>query len=114
SQTVIESQQGNRLLTAIVGRDYSTDEMFLNLVMPLGVDFSSDIKMMIDETEIAPARINTCDQTGCLASLKLNDPIIEKLKTGSTLLVNLQIYRGQELGLQLTLKDFTRSFALVN
>lgn len=64
------------------------------LILPLGVIVDGDIKVQIDEKDVMKFRVRYCDNGGCVAMLKLENAILEKMKKGKVMTVKAQSLGG--------------------
>ena len=82
--------------------------------LPHGLDIQAGVTILFDEQEEGPNfPINTANQNGAIAQIALTDELIESMRGGALLTVQVANTTGQRLNLQMSLTGFSRSYDLL-
>ena len=83
----------------------------LSVSVPLGVDIRPGAVLRIDQGKSIPIGYLRCTQSGCDASIKLDDKLLGALKAGSDLFVGFRPWGSTETSaLKVSLTGFTKAF----
>ena len=83
-QNVAAEDRPNITLLIIVLRTADAKSRLLRVVAPLGVLLPAGLGLKIDDTDIGRAGFVRCLNTGCVAEVVLEEPLINQLKAGKT------------------------------
>ena len=83
-QNVAAEDRPSITLLIIVLRTADAKSRLLRVVAPLGVLLPAGLGLKIDETDIGRAGFVRCLNTGCVAEVVLEEPLINQLKAGKT------------------------------
>ena len=82
--------------------------------LPHGLDIPSGVTILFDEAEEGTTfPINTANQNGAIAQISLSDEMIESMRGGALMTVQVANTSGQRLNLQMSLVGFSRSYDLL-
>lgn len=110
----IENEQGNSrlLLTSVSKID---DQLFMQLLLPLGLDLRSGIVIKIDEGEEVVVGFLSCLQEGCLVVLPLDQTLLAAMRAGQIAKVGFRPFNTSEtVVLEMSLKGFTQASQTIN
>jgi invasion protein IalB len=83
----------------------------LRVLIPIPVHVQNGSRILIDEEELGKAPFVVCaPQVGCAADYRADDPTIEKLKKGKTMIVQVFNINNAIVSLPLSLTDFGKAF----
>lgn len=106
----IDHQQSNqRLLLASVRFEPEQVEPVLVLVAPFGLRLADGVELRDGETVVARYAFETCLSAGCLVIAPLELSVIDLLRRGEGLSVQMTARNGDGLGVPLSLQGFARA-----
>ena len=112
SQTVFVENTNQRIVAMelILGDDGPVAVFAL----PHGLDLQAGVTILFDEEEEGQNfPINTADQNGALAQVSVSDELLESMRNGLLMTVQVANTSGQRLNLQMSLVGFSRSYDLL-
>jgi len=96
-QSVTAEDRANVGLTVIVLKTADQKSKLMRVVAPLGVLLPSGLGLKIDNADIGRAGFVRCLPNGCIAEVVMDDPLLQKLRTGKT--ATFIIYQTPEEGI---------------
>ena len=112
SQTVFVENTRQRIVA--MEMFISDDGPIAVFALPHGLDIPSGVTILFDEAEEGETfPINTANQNGAIAQISLSDEMIESMRGGALLTVQVANTSGQRLNLQMSLVGFSRSYDLL-
>ena len=112
SQTVFVENTNQRIVAMelILG----DDGPIAVFALPHGLDLQAGVTILFDEAEEGETfPINTADQNGALAQVSVSDELLESMRNGLLMTVQVANTSGQRLNLQMSLVGFSRSYDLL-
>jgi len=109
-QTVTDESNDNVGL-AVYFQKFASGERMLRVIAPLGVLLLKGLSLKVDDQDFGGVPFFRCHVIGCQAQLVVDDPLLEKLKSGKTAL--FIIYRTEEagIGIPISLAGFKDALA---
>lgn len=111
TQIANQQESGKRVFQTTVGFVQDREEPVLFLNAPLGIYLPKGISISVDEAEPVTARVQRCDQNGCLGLLALGTELAGQLKGGEKAQVIFAATNEQLIQLPLDLNGFTDALA---
>lgn len=105
-QFVTAADRDNVGLTVIVLKTADRQARILRVLAPLGVLLPRGLGLDIDGEDMGTAGFVRCLPNGCVAEVIMDDPLVEKMKTGAT--ATFVIFQTPEegIGIPISLKGF--------
>jgi invasion protein IalB len=112
SQQQFGANNSNQRLLAIEFSVDQPDTAQGTIAMPFGLNFSSGVSMTIDDVAQGQAlSFTTCYVIGCLVPLPLDQPALEKFKTGKVLSLDaIAAETNQPVNFKISLKGFASAY----
>lgn len=109
-QFVLAEDRDNVGLTVIVVKTADKKARILRVLAPLGVLLPSGLGLKIDDADMGRAGFVRCRPDGCFAEVILEDPLLDKLKTGKQ--ATFVIFQTPEegIGIPISLKGFGEGY----
>ena len=105
------ARESQRLLSAVViVIPGNTRQPVLYLQLPNGLALQEGVSMSIDAGPVAPPQLQSCDGSGCYATLALSPALLESMKAGKGLTVKVSAANRELLTFQHLLADFSPAF----
>jgi invasion protein IalB len=105
------ARESQRLLSAVViVIPGNTRQPVLYLQLPNGLALQEGVSMSIDAGPVAPPQLQSCDGSGCYATLALSPALLESMKAGKGLTVKATAANRELLTFQHLLADFSPAF----
>ena len=105
------ARESQRLLSAVViVIPGNTRQPVLYLQLPNGLALQEGVSMSIDAGPVAPPQLQSCDGSGCYATLALSPALLESMKAGKGLTVKVTAANRELLTFQHLLADFSPAF----
>lgn len=105
------ARESQRLLSAVViVIPGNTRQPVLYLQLPNGLALQEGVSMSIDAGPVAPPQLQSCDGSGCYATLALSPALLESMKAGKGLTVKATAANRELLTFQHLLADFSQAF----
>jgi invasion protein IalB len=109
-QYVTAEDRDNVGLTVIVLKTADQKARILRVLAPLGVLLPSGLGLKIDDTDMGRAGLVRCLPSGCIAEVILEDPLLEKLRTGKVATFIIFQTPEQGIGIPISLNGFAEGF----
>ena len=90
-----DTEQGTQSLLS-VSIFPGNESRIMELIVPLGIDLASQIRMIIDNENVLTFSPDTCVSQGCFKRIPLVDQLFERLKAGVELSVAVTPYGNSE------------------
>lgn len=105
-QFVTAADRDNVGLTVIVLKTADRQARILRVLAPLGVLLPRGLGLDIDQENMGTAGFVRCLPNGCVAEVIMDDPLVEKMKTGKT--ATFVIFQTPEegIGIPISLNGF--------
>jgi invasion protein IalB len=106
----ISSKEGDkRIADATIAYLPKVNEPVLVVTLPLGVFLPAGIKLQIDDSkdDSARAQFIQCIQDGCQARVKLENKMVNKMKSGKKMIVAFLTPQQKQLAFPISLSGFT-------
>src|SRR6202165_5405928 len=110
-QSVTAEDRINVGLTVIVLKTADQKSRLMRVLAPLGVLLPSGLGLKVDQTDIGRAGFVRCLPNGCIAEVIMDDNLIKQLKTGQTATFIIFQTPEEGIGIPVSLKGFSESFA---
>ena len=112
SQTVFVENTNQRIVAMELILD--EDSPVAVFALPHGLDLQAGVTILFDEEEEGETfPINTADQNGALAQVSVSDGLLESMRNGLLMTVQVANTSGQRLNLQMSLVGVSRSYDLL-
>jgi invasion protein IalB len=113
SQSVVLKTTGARVLTVSVQKHTEKNLPTMMVTLPHRLFLPAGVKMSIDGNERNPLPVQTCDASGCYASLQIDSELLKAMKRGLELKFVIKDLQKRDIDLTLTLIGFSDSFAIL-
>jgi invasion protein IalB len=101
---------GHKLAIVLLIEPEGSDTKLLRVTLPLGVALVPGARIVIDDKEAMTAPFVVClAKNGCMADLKADGDLIEKLKHGQSLAIQA-FDKGKPISLTLPLAGFAKAY----
>jgi invasion protein IalB len=88
-------------------------ESILRVIAPLGVLLTQNLAVKVDGEYLGEAPFLRCYVLGCQAQIELDEKLRAKMFTGTTLLLIVHRTREQGVGIPVSLKGFSKAYAVL-
>ncbi len=109
-QFVLAEDRDNVGLTVIVVKTADKKARILRVLAPLGVLLPSGLGLKIDDADMGRAGFVRCRPDGCFAEVILEDPLLDKLKTGKQATFIIFQTPEEGIGIPISLKGFGEGY----
>lgn len=109
-QFVTAADRDNVGLTVIVLKTADRQAKILRVLAPLGVLLPRGLGLDIDQDDMGTAGFVRCLPNGCVAEVIMDDPLVQKMKTGKT--ATFVIFQTPEegIGIPISLNGFGEGY----
>jgi len=112
-QSVTAEDRNNLGLTVYFQR-FSNGTRVLRVFAPLGVLLPPGIGLKIDDKDVGHAPFLRCHTFACYAQVVVEDPLVEKLRTGKTAIFIIFQTEEAGIGIPISLAGFSAALAGLN
>ena len=109
-QFVLAEDRDNVGLTVIVVKTADKKARILRVLAPLGVLLPSGLGLKIDDADMGRAGFVRCRPDGCFAEVILEDPLLNKLKSGKQATFIIFQTPEEGIGIPISLKGFGEGY----
>jgi invasion protein IalB len=110
-QNVAAEDRPNVTLLVIVLSTADTNQKLLRVVAPLGVLLPAGLGLRVDDVDVGSAGFVRCLQTGCIAEVIMDQPLIELLQGGDEATFIIFQTPEEGIGIPVSLDGFAEGFA---
>lgn len=109
-QNVAAEDRPNVTLLVIVLSTADTNQKLLRVVAPLGVLLPAGLGLRVDDVDVGSAGFVRCLQTGCIAEVIMDEPLIALLKGGEEATFIIFQTPEEGIGIPVSLNGFAEGF----
>lgn len=115
SQTLVNKKTSKLVLSVVLMKPTTTNELSLIVTAPLGIYIPSGVKATVDNKTNIALSLKRCTNKGCMATAKLPKSLVKKLKAGSKLYIEFYASaRSKPITLDVSLNGITKGIAALN
>lgn len=98
---------GGTVLLIHAGYPAGQDDLYAQFTLPLGILLPPGMGLQIDDDEPKRFPVQTCGPNGCKTMVKMDEELLEKLKTGIEAKVSFYDISRTEVTIPVSLRGFT-------
>ncbi|MFA7307777.1 MAG: invasion associated locus B family protein [Hyphomicrobium sp.] len=102
----VTAEDKNNIGLTVYFQKFSNGTRVLRVFAPLGVLLPPGIGLKIDDKDVGHAPFLRCHSFACYAQVVVDDPLIERLKTGKTAIFIIFQTEEAGIGIPISLKGF--------
>jgi invasion protein IalB len=106
-QQRILKEGGGTVLMIHAGYPGSGEELFAQFTLPLGILLPLGMELQIDKLDVKRFPIQTCGPNGCKTMVKMDEPLLDALKTGAEAKVTFYDIARTPVTIPISLNGFT-------
>lgn len=112
-QTTIVGHAGSgpAIVAAILNEPKGSANKILRVVVPIGNQIPAGTRLIVDDGQPVSAPYIGCFSKGCMADYEASAELMDRLRHGQSLLVQVMDSKGQQVSLNLPLADFARAIS---
>jgi invasion protein IalB len=107
-QLIVRDRQ---LITQVAVRyDPAAKAPVMSVLLPLGLNLTEPVLIKVDNGPPERQPIQTCDNTGCLVSMNVNDKLLAAMRAGADLKITVQDANKKPIEMALPLLGFAIAY----
>jgi invasion protein IalB len=109
-QTVVLTSSGQLLASFVLRFPANTREPLMMVQVPVGLFLPAGLSLQVDENKPVTLALQTCDLKGCYAGAPVPADMLNAMKSGKRLLVTFQNMAKENVGVPLSLENFSEAY----
>lgn len=109
-QNVVDDQDPDTRLVVTVYKTADGKSRMMRIIAPLGVLLPSGLGVRIDQTDMGRVGFVRCLPSGCVAEVRLEDGLLEQLRTGQNITFIVFKNLEQGVGVPVSLSGFADAY----
>jgi invasion protein IalB len=109
-QRLLAKETGRLLSAAVIDIPGATRKAVLLMQLPNGLALQEDVSLSIDDGAAMPLILQSCDGSGCYATLALTPALIEAMEKGKVMTVKATAANREPLVFRHLLTDFATAY----
>ncbi len=89
------------------------DQYGMRLTLPHGIDFPAGVTIKVDDKDARKFPVTTADSDGAYSRVIVSPEFLAEMRAGNTMALQVKSIEGRTINLEITLKGFSASLALM-
>jgi len=115
SQSIMltKGEQRQRIATASFNRVVGKPQIDAAFTLPYGVSLSHQVKILVNDKDVASLNWQSCDAGGCYAGAPVDKPWLQAMRNGKELSATLRSQDGRDIKFSFKLDGFSKAEAML-